>query len=165
MKTEDGYIIYKCLNGDSEAFGFLVDKYRAAVYAFAYTRLYNFHDAEDVAQEVFLKAYKNLRTLRRWDSFASWLYRITANLCKNWLRAQSRRPDGDFAEDQDPAKLEVTSEDSYRQELVYESVREALNSLPEMYSQALTLHYFGGMNQPGDRQIRRRIPGSHQDAA
>ena len=53
MRTEDGYIIEKCLNGDPAAFGLLVDKYRSSVYALAYAKLGNFHDAEDVAQEVF----------------------------------------------------------------------------------------------------------------
>ena len=71
MKTEDGYIVHKCLNGDSAAFGFLVDKYRSGVFAFACERLHNFHDAEEVAQEVFVRAYKSLRTLKRWHSFAS----------------------------------------------------------------------------------------------
>jgi RNA polymerase sigma factor (sigma-70 family) len=145
VRTEDGYIIHRCLNGDSNAFGFLVDKYKAGVYAFAYERLHNFHDAEDISQEVFVKAYKSLRTLKRWDSFASWLYRITLNLCRNWIRAQSSRPDREFTEDQDPEVLEAHSRNTYRQELAYQSVGEALDSLPEMYSQALTLHYFGGM--------------------
>ena len=145
VKTEDGYIVHKCLNGDSAAFGFLVDKYRAGVFAFAYERLHNFHDAEDVAQEVFLKAYKSLRTLRRWDSFASWLYRITSNLCKNWVRAQFRRPDREFIEDQDQQVLETPSGDLHRRELIRESVQEALSSLTEMYRQVLTLHYLGGM--------------------
>ncbi len=145
MRTEDGYIVHKSLNGDSAAFGFLVDKYKAGVFAFAYERLHNFHDAEDVAQEVFLKAYKSLRCLRRWDSFASWLYRITGNLCRDWVRAQSRRPDHEFIDDQAPGMLEADSKDSYRREQVCESVREALNSLPEMYRHALTLYYLGGM--------------------
>ena|GEM_PF-26879 len=145
MRTEDGYIIYRCLNGDSTAFGFLVDKYKEGVYAFAYERLHNFHDAEDVAQEVFLKAYRSLRTLRHWDSFASWLYRITLNLCRGRFRTQSSRPDREFIEDQEPELLENHSRDMYRQELVCESVREALDSLPEMYSQVLTLHYLSGM--------------------
>ena len=73
MRTEDGYIINKCLDGNSAAFGFLVDKYKGSIYAFAYSRLGNFHDAEDVAQEVFIKAYQNLRNLRRWDNFLAWL--------------------------------------------------------------------------------------------
>jgi RNA polymerase sigma-70 factor (ECF subfamily) len=58
MRTEGGQIIHKCLNGEPEAFGFLVDKYKESVYAFAYTRLRNFHDAEDVTQEVFINAYR-----------------------------------------------------------------------------------------------------------
>ena len=51
MRTDDGYIIYKCLNGDPDAFGLLVDKYKAGVYALAYSRLRNFHDAQDVSQD------------------------------------------------------------------------------------------------------------------
>lgn len=146
MKTEDGYIIRKCLDGDSAVFGFLVDKYKASVFAFAYDRLRNFHDAEDVAQEVFIKAYQNLRSLRRWDSFLPWIYSITSNLCKNWSRGQSRRPDGQFIEDQDPAALEASSETIHQEELALEPLREALDSLPKMYRQVLTLHYLGGMS-------------------
>ena len=67
MRTEDGYIVHKCLNGDSAAFGLLVDKYKAGVYALAYSKLRDFRDAEDVAQEVFIRAYQKLRTLKQWD--------------------------------------------------------------------------------------------------
>lgn len=87
MRTEDGYLIHKCLSGESEAFGFLVAKYKEAVYALAYSKLRNFHDAEDIAQEVFIKAYRKLHTLKRSDSFSAWLYAITSNLCKDWIRA------------------------------------------------------------------------------
>ncbi len=62
MRTEDGIIIGECLNGDSASFGLLVDKYKASIFALAYSRLRNFHDAEDTAQDVFLKAYRNLGT-------------------------------------------------------------------------------------------------------
>ena len=68
MRTEDGYIIDKCLKGDPAAFGLLVDKYKASIYGLAYSKLRNFHDAEDVAQEVFIKAYENLRFLREQTS-------------------------------------------------------------------------------------------------
>jgi len=146
VRTEDGYIINKCLNGNSAAFGFLVDKYKAAVYAFAYAELRNFHDAEDVTQEVFIKAYQKLRTLRRWDNFLAWLYSITSNLCKMWVRAQSRRPDREFIEDQDPETLEEPSIDPHRENQVFELLHEALDSLPKAYRQVLTLYYLGGMN-------------------
>lgn len=49
MQTEDRQIIHQCLNGDTAMFGFLVDKYKEGVYALAYSRLHNFHDAQDVA--------------------------------------------------------------------------------------------------------------------
>jgi RNA polymerase sigma factor (sigma-70 family) len=154
MRTEDGYIIQQCLDGDSAAFGLLVDKYKKSIYALAYSRISNFHDAQDITQEVFIKAYQELRTLRRWDNFMGWLYRITANQCKNWIRSSSRRPDGEFTEDQEPYIVERTSVDSYREDMVYESVREALDSLPETYRDVMTLRYFGGMTV---REISRFI--------
>jgi len=55
MRTEDGYLIQQCLDGDHTAFGFLVDKYKKSVYASAFSRICNFHDAQDITQEVFIK--------------------------------------------------------------------------------------------------------------
>jgi RNA polymerase sigma factor (sigma-70 family) len=156
MRTEDGHIIRRCLNGEPEAFGFLVDKYKGAIYAFAYTKLRNFHDAEDVTQEVFINAYRKLRSLRRWDNFHAWIYAITSNLCRNWVRTRANRPDGEYTEDQDPETLDKRSESSYREELMheslYESLNEALAALPEGYRQVLTLYYLGGMS--GDEIAR-----------
>ncbi len=146
MRTEDGHIIRKCLDGKPAAFGFLVDKYKASIYAFAYTELRNLHDAEDVTQEVFIKAYQRLRTLKRYDSFLAWLYSINSSLCKMWLRAQSRRPDREFIEDHNPEIFEETSLDFHRADLAYRPLHEALSSLPKIYRQVLTLRYFGGMN-------------------
>jgi len=150
VRTADGYIINKCLNGDSAAFGLLVDKYKESVYALAYSKLRNFHDAEDVAQEVFIRAYTKLRTLRQYDSFHAWLYATTTNLCKDWIRARSRRPDGEFVQDKDPEMMGVLSMDAHQegevQASLHESVHEALDSLPEKHRQVLTLHYLGGMS-------------------
>jgi len=153
MRTEDGYFISKCLNGDPAAFGFLVDKYKACVYALAYTRLRNFHDAEDATQDVFLTAYRKLNTLKRYDNFRAWLYSITSNHCKMLLRSQANRPDNEFIEDQTPEVIESPSIDSHRESLANEVIKEltekinqALGSLPEAYSQVLTLRYLGGMS-------------------
>jgi RNA polymerase sigma factor (sigma-70 family) len=146
MRTEDGYIIYKCLNGEPEAFGLLVEKYKVGVYAFVLAKLHNFQDAQDVAQDVFIKAYYNLHKLKRWDSFAAWLYRIALNSCKNKLKAESKRPDREFVEDHDQETLDKPSIESYRDNTLCESVREALDSLPETYQQVLTMRYVGGMN-------------------
>ncbi|MFC1712819.1 sigma-70 family RNA polymerase sigma factor [Candidatus Poribacteria bacterium] len=146
MRTEDGCIIHRCLNGEPGVFGLLVDKYKAGIYAYVYTRLPNFQDAQDVTQEVFLQAYRDLRALRRWESFVFWLYRIAHNYCTKHLQARSRRPDRESIEDQDPRTLDDFFLNSYRDNQVNESLREAIYSLPGTYRQVLMLHYFGGMN-------------------
>ncbi|MFC1719036.1 sigma-70 family RNA polymerase sigma factor, partial [Candidatus Poribacteria bacterium] len=145
MRTEDGYIIQGCLDGDAAAFGMLVEKYKKGVYSLAYSKVHNFHDAQDITQEVFIRAYQRLRTLRRWDNVMGWLYRITLNLCKNWFRSKSRRPDHESLDDQDTDTLSHSSMNSYRENQMYESTQEALDSLPEIYREVLTLKYFGGM--------------------
>ena len=145
MHAADGHIIDKCLNGDSDAFGLLVDKYKAGIFALAYGKVGNPQDAEDITQEAFLKAYRKLRTLRRLDDFFAWLYSITVNLCKDWVQTQSRRPDREYIEDPDNEILQHPSVNTYREGLVYESLYDALGALPEMYRQVLTLHYLGGM--------------------
>jgi RNA polymerase sigma factor (sigma-70 family) len=145
MRTEDGYVIQQCLDGKPGAFGLLVEKYKKGVYALAYSEIHNFHDAQDITQEVFIKAFQNLHTLKRWDNFMGWLCRITLNTCKNWIRTASRRPDSEYMEDQEQSRLDHSAMESYNEDIVNESVREALDSLPEMYRQVLSLRYFGGM--------------------
>ena len=146
MRTEDGHFIGKCLNGEIDAFGFLVDKYRESIFAFAYSKLCNVDDAEDVTQEVFLKAYKDLRSLRRWDSFATWLYSITNNICKNYLRTQARRIDKKLVANQNSVSSKFISPGSESDDPMLDSLNEALNILPEIYRQVLTLYYISGKN-------------------
>ncbi len=145
MRTEDGSIIQECLNGKPGAFGVLVDKYKEGVYAYVYTELHSFQDAQDVTQEVFLQAYRDLRSLRQWESFGFWLYRIAHRRCIQWFRVRSRRVDGEFIADQSPEAIDASSLDSYRENQVDESVREALSLLPEVHREVLVLRYFGGM--------------------
>ena len=146
MRTEDGYIIQKCLDGDTAAFGLLVDKYKGSVYALAYTKLGNFHDAQDITQEVFLKAYQKLRTLKQCDKFLSWLYAITSNSCKDFLRSKAGRPDGEYLADQEKECLNNISMYSYQEDEIHLTLQEALSELPEIHRQVLTLHYLGGMS-------------------
>ncbi len=160
MRTEDGSIIQECFDGKPEAFGLLVDKYKGGIFAFVYGRLGRLQDAQDVTQEVFIEAYRGLHSLRRWESFVFWLYRIARNLCVDWLKAESRRPDSEFIEDQDPNVLESPSLDSYREGKLGESLREALDALPDTYREVLMLHYFGGM---AIKEIARAV-GASPDA-
>jgi len=146
MQTEDGSIISKCLNGEPEAFGILVDKYKSGIYAFVYTKLNDFRDAQDVTQDVFVEAFCKLHSLKRWESFAFWLYRIASNLCKRWIRTKIRHPEPEFIEDQNPLEIDSTAISSYRDDQMNLLIREAMDSLPEIYREILLLYYFGGMN-------------------
>jgi RNA polymerase sigma factor (sigma-70 family) len=154
MRTDDGSIIYECLNGEPEAFGVLVDKYKEGIYAFVYHKLRDFQDAQDVTQEVFLHAYRGLRSLRKWESFSFWLYRIAYARCSQYLRVRSKRVDREFIEDQDSRIINASSLDSYRDSQQSQSLREALDALPEMHREVLVLRYFGGMNS---KEIARAI--------
>lgn len=146
MRTEDGYFINKCLYGDSAAFGFLVDRYKESVFAIAYSKLGNFHDAEDATQEVFAKAYSKLRTLRRWDSFRVWLYAMTLNYCKMQLRSRFHRPDREFIKDHNIIAIQGPSVEADGDSRMDDSLHEALRKLPEIYRQVIILHYLGEMS-------------------
>ena len=160
MRTEDGYIIKECLSGELESFGILVDKYKEGIYAFVYAKLCDFRDAQDVTQEVFLHAYRNLHTLRRWESFASWIYRIAHRRCKLWIRAQSRRIDREFIEDQNLDVIDAPALRSYCENEISESVHGALDVLPEAYREVLMLRYFGGMNSSEIARVLGTSPGA-----
>ena len=146
MRTEDGHVIQKCLDGDAAAFGLLVDKYKGSVYGLACAKLDDFHDGQDMTQEVFLKAYQKLRTLKRWDKFLSWLYAITSNSCKDFLRSKASRPDGEYVTDQEKERLDKISINSHHEDKLHQTLREALSELPEIHRQVLSLHYLGGLS-------------------
>ena len=91
MHPKDDILVRRTLCGDKSAFALLVERYQGVVYRIAYREVGNHHDAEDIAQEAFLKAYRKLKTLKDPRVFPSWLYAITVNLCKSWWRKRKRR--------------------------------------------------------------------------
>ena len=91
MEFSDEDLVQRTLAGDQAAFEQLVRKYQNVMYALACSRLLDAHDAEDVVQEAFVKAYQKLHTLRQPGQFASWLSTITTNACKMWFRDRQRQ--------------------------------------------------------------------------
>ena len=85
MYSADEELVSQTLAGDRDAFGVLVHKYQEMVFAYAFQKVRNETDAEDVMQEVFLRAYRNLYALRQPHRFRSWLYTIMSNECNRWL--------------------------------------------------------------------------------
>jgi len=86
MKTPDEILVQKVLEGDKSSFGILVERYKRSVFKKSLKTTRNFHDAQDLTQDVFAEAYLNLQSLREPAKFGSWLQGITQNLCLMWLR-------------------------------------------------------------------------------
>ena len=86
MKANDADLIQRVLDGDQDAFTALVNKYQKSVHALVWRKIGDFHIAEELTQDVFLKAYKRLSTLKRPEQFPGWLYVIATRHCFSWLR-------------------------------------------------------------------------------
>ncbi len=97
---EDAILIERALDGELPAFESLVSRYQTRIVAYS-ARMLNDHDeAEDVAQETFIKAYRSLDSFRGASSFSTWLYRIATNLCIDRARAKKRRPQQAYSLDE-----------------------------------------------------------------
>ncbi len=151
MVEDDVQLIYRILAGDEEAFTALVRKYQKSVHALAWRKIGDFHIAEEIAQDAFLQAYKNLATLRNPKQFAGWLYVIANNLCKRWH--QSNKPEMQSLAATPVAEVEGSSYRRYvseqreteAMEHHHEIVKELLETLPESERTVVTLHYLGEM--------------------
>jgi RNA polymerase sigma-70 factor (ECF subfamily) len=140
--------------GDEDAFTELVDRHRDAVVNLTYRYLGNKSDAEDLAQDVFLKVYRARGSYEPAAKFTTWLYRVAANACLNEVRDRRRRPTfGAAAFDAgesapmpaaDRAGSSSPLEEAERSEM-REHVREALAGLPERQRMALVLNKFQGL--------------------
>ena len=88
MKNEDAQLVNQFLTGDENAFTTLVKKYQKSVHALVWRKVGDFHTAEELAQDTFLKAYQKLATLKNPTQFAGWLYVIADRICIDWHRKQ-----------------------------------------------------------------------------
>jgi len=90
VKREDAQLIRRCLKGDEKAYEKLLEKYRGPVFSICLRMVRNRDDAEDLAQDVFIKIFNILDRYNPSFPFSSWLYRITSNLCIDFLRKNKR---------------------------------------------------------------------------
>ena len=151
MENNDAQLIQRVLDGDDTAFATLVRKYQKSVHALAWRKVGDFHIAEDITQDTFLKAYRRLSTLKKPQRFASWLYVIAANHCSTWLRKKRLRTQS--LEDTSSAQLEQATYSGYviaenertTAEAQREVVKKLLAKLQESERTVITLYYLGGM--------------------
>ena len=139
-------LIGRVLAGEQEAFAILVEQYQKQVYNLCLRMVSNPSDAEDLAQEAFVKAWKGLRFYKFEASFSTWLYRLTSNVCIDFLRRQKRRAAFSLtsADEDDWAELDLLDPQPGPEELAIHredqrAVAKAMAQLDEEHRLVLTL--------------------------
>ena len=151
MEDNDIQLIYRVLSGDDEAFTALVQKHQRGVHALAWRRVGDFHFAEEITQDTFLRVYKGLPTLKDPSQFSGWLYVITNRLCNNWLK--KKKSIIKSVEDVPVLEMQRISYERYvsaDQEAEakasrHELAKKLLAKLPESERTVMTLYYLGQM--------------------
>jgi RNA polymerase sigma-70 factor (ECF subfamily) len=152
MTRTDEELVARATAGDLESFNQLVARWERPIHALAYRTLGRDEDARDVVQEAFLRAYRGLRGFKGEAKFSSWLYRITLNLCRDWVRRERRAalvqpPEGTDAvdlADERAAPTESVEELVARREMS-KAVSRAMAELPEEQRNAILLKEYHGL--------------------
>ncbi len=149
MSREDAKQIERCLRGEDKAFEELLDKYKKPVFSICLRMVKNHADAEDLAQEVFIRTFSVLDRYDPTYPFSSWLYRITSNLCIDYIR---RRRDGMLSIDQPIQGRDgemsrqlpdggVKPDRNFESKEMMELLEEAITNLPEHYRVIVILRH------------------------
>jgi len=148
----DTELVRRTLAGDRGSFEQLIRRYMGAVYALALREAPRQSDAEDIAQETFVKAYNRLAELEDPAAFRGWVRRIAVNLARDAGRRKSRRMEiSDHAAGPDSANIDMPSDDpsishKFRMQEAREQVIAAIAALPEDYSQVAAMRYIEGLD-------------------
>jgi RNA polymerase sigma-70 factor, ECF subfamily len=152
MTVTDEELVTRATAGDLESFNQLVARWERPIYALAYRTLGREEDARDVAQEAFMRAYRGLRGFKGQAKFSSWLYRITLNLCRDWIRRERRAPVVSLPEGTDPTDLAderaaptESVEDLVARREMSDAVARAMAELPEEQRAAILLKEYHGL--------------------
>ncbi|MGI6029468.1 MAG: sigma-70 family RNA polymerase sigma factor [Candidatus Heteroscillospira sp.] len=154
-RDEEKRIIARVLGGDTEAFEALVIENQTLVYNLALRMVGNEQDAGDIAQDAFLRAYRSLENFRGDSKFSVWLYRLTSNICLDFLRARRRGKIvslSRFSEDEDESiELEIPDESmaphaQFEKKELHEALNLALQSLPDEQREILLLREVSGLS-------------------
>ena len=152
-QEEDQQLVERVQRGDKRAFDLLVLKYQHKILGLIVRFVHDTHEAQDVAQEAFIKAYRALGNFRGDSAFYTWLFRIAANAAKNYLVAKGRRPRADatiedaegfddgwlLAESSSPEAVAMGDE-------LAGVVEAAMRALPDELRSALTLRELDGLS-------------------
>jgi RNA polymerase sigma-70 factor, ECF subfamily len=141
--------IMQVLKGDQDAYGEIVELYKDKVYQISYRMLGNRHEAEDIAQEAFIRAFINIHSFNIDLKFSTWLFRIATNLCIDRIRkkkpdyyldAEVAGTDGLNMYSQIPSKTDMPEKELESLELE-ETIQKEILKLPEKYRTVIVLKY------------------------
>lgn len=150
LQQEDA-LARRAQTGDGTAFDRLVELCSARVYAFAFRMVGNSEDAQDIAQEAFVRVYQAIPRFRHDAAFSTWLYRIVANTCHDELTRRKKRPvpaTALEAEGDTPREAPATGdgpEDHYLRRERQQALEQALAQLPEAFRLVVVLHDVQGL--------------------
>jgi RNA polymerase sigma-70 factor (ECF subfamily) len=150
----DQLLVERVQKGEKHAFDLLISKYQHRIISLVGRYVHDHAEAQDVAQEAFIKAYRALRSFRGDSAFYTWLYRIAINTAKNWLVAQKRRPpssdidavDAEHYDMDSRLKDKATPENELLREEIRKTVYDTIDELPEDLRTAIVLREMEGMS-------------------
>ncbi len=152
--VEEEALVRKARHGDLEAYDELIRRYQERIYGTIYHMTANHEDANDLAQESFIKAFQALKSFKGGSSFYTWLYRIAVNKTINFLKQRKNRihmslNDLDFNTEHDPDLVALISEKTPHREVnlseLQEKLNEAMLKLSEPHRLVVVLHDVQGM--------------------
>ncbi len=149
MREEADELVAKRVQaGDTDAFGLLIERYEARLKRYGWRFLNTKEDIEDMVQEVFIKAYTNIKSFNPERRFSPWIYRIAHNEFVNSLRKQSRFPQSFF--DPDTILPQLAAPETADGERLSAELRSAIESsletLPPKYREPLVLYFYEEMS-------------------
>jgi RNA polymerase sigma-70 factor, ECF subfamily len=137
--ADDRELVAACLAGTPDAFGVIVQRHQRQIYLLCYRFVGNHEDASDLAQDVFVRAYRGLRGFKGKSALATWLYRIAVNVCLN--RTSRKTPTLTALADRADDRVERADTTLMRGELAAE-VRAAIARLPDRQRATLILRVY-----------------------
>jgi RNA polymerase sigma-70 factor (ECF subfamily) len=148
--TEAAAVLARARQGDSDAFRALVEQHSRSVFRLAFRMTGNEQDAEDVVQESFLRAYRQLGRFESRANFGTWLYRIVSNCSVDLMRSKQARHDQVRGDSLDEGTMELPAADVPGPERMAQSaeidrrVQDALQELSPLERAAFTLRHYEG---------------------
>jgi RNA polymerase sigma-70 factor (ECF subfamily) len=152
---EDQKLVKRAQGGDLEAYDELIRRYQERIYATIYHMTANHEDANDLAQETFIKAYQALNSFKGDSSFFTWVYRIAVNKTINFLKQRKNKThmslnDLDFNAEHDPDLVALVSDKTPRRDVnlieLQEKLNGAMQKLSEIHRLVVTLHDVQGLS-------------------